>query len=42
MFNSSARVKGRLYFEDSSDSNCANSIFLLNFVLLIIFILKIY
>ena len=27
-------LKGRLYFEDSSDSNCVNSIILLNFVYL--------
>ena len=37
MFNSSARVKGRLYFEDYSYSNCVNSIILLNFVYLVFF-----
>ena len=30
-------LKGRLYFEDSSDSNCVNSIILLNFVYLLFF-----
>ena len=30
-------LKGRLYFEDSSDSNCVNSIILLNFVYLFFF-----
>ena len=33
-------LKGRLYFEDSSDSNCVNSIILLNCVYL--FFLSIY
>ena len=31
-------LMGRLYFEDSSDSNCVNSIFLLNFAYLFLFI----
>ena len=30
-------LKGRLYFEDSSDSNCVNSIILLNFVYSLLF-----
>ena len=30
-------LKGRLYFEDYSYSNCVNSIFLLNFVYLVFF-----
>ena len=30
-------LKGRLYFEDSSDSNCVSSIILLNFVYLFFF-----
>ena len=30
-------LKGRLYFEDSSDSNCVSSIILLNFVHLFFF-----
>ena len=32
-------LKGRLYFEDSSDSNCVNSIILLNFVYLFFLLL---
>ena len=32
-------LKGRLYFEDSSDSNCVNSIILLNFVYLLLLLL---
>ena len=30
-------LKGRLYFEDYSYSNCVNSIILLNFVYLVVF-----
>ena len=30
-------LKGRLYFEDSSDSNCVDSIILLNFAYLVFF-----
>ena len=34
-------LKGRLYFEDSSDSNCVNSIILLNFVYLLLLLFNI-
>ena len=33
-------LKGRLYFEDYSYSNCVNSIILLNFVYLVFFFLQ--
>ena len=35
-------LKGRLYFEDYSYSNCVNSIILLNFVYLVFFFFAIY
>ena len=41
MFNSMQELKGRLYFEDSSDSNCVSSIILLNFVYLLLFFFNI-
>ena len=34
-------LKGRLYFKDSSDSYCVNSVILLNFVYLFYFLLNI-
>ena len=32
-------LRGTLYFEDSSDSNCVNSIFLLNFIYLYLLVI---